>query len=134
MPLLIEGCEVIATRAAKGKNPARGEEGRALVRSALSARWDAAEFQRSGNSVVPHQTKKRADVDFTNRKRPGVRSANRSDHEEAPTRVNRGRDRSLGAIYSVRTNFKLVGWFQGNDTTVIFVIVLGTRLSREPRT
>ena len=60
------------------------------MRSALSARWDAAEFRRSGNSVVPHQTKKRADVDFTNRKRPGVRSANRSDHEEAPTRVNRG--------------------------------------------
>ena len=47
-------------------------------------------FKRSGNSVVPHQTKKRADVDFTDRKRPGVRSANRSDHEEAPTRVNRG--------------------------------------------
>jgi hypothetical protein len=39
-----------------------------------------------------------------------------------------GRTQITGAIYSVCTNFKLVGWFQGNDTNVILVIVLGTRL------
>ena len=38
-----------------------------------------------------------------------------------------------GAIYSVCTNFKLVGWFQGNDTNVILVCARYAT-SREPRT
>src|SRR4029077_9198262 len=78
-----QAARVLTTLPAK-ESPARGEEGRALVRSALSARWgatDAIETCRQRRSSTSNQGVLASS---------SPTAADRADHEEAPARGSTG--------------------------------------------